>query len=109
MLRQSQSGMSPETIHYTTRPDGIIECYMRKDIIKAKDAEMGTYYSYSEVYFQTTETLATITADFDTYWAIGEKWEPSVPQTDAEKLADMASQITDLQLALVTIYTEGVL
>lgn len=68
--------------------------WLRKDIAEEKREAEGNEYSVftaSEVYFETSVDKATIEADFDSWFALGESWTPESAggQTIEERITNL--------------------
>jgi Zn-dependent oligopeptidase len=52
-------------------------------------------YIYDEVYFCTTSTREEIESDLEYYWKSGQEWNPSIPESDKQKIERLEQELSE--------------
>ena len=102
---KAHSPVMPEPVLHNLISDGIAEVWIRKNIQQVTapfEEGENLDYTYDEVYFQTTATLAEIEGDLETYWESGQGWEPEVPLTPEQKAEKLEMELKQANTALET-------
>lgn len=91
----------PEELQYNPLKDGIAEVWIRRNIQRVMAAhsdendEENMEYIYDEVYFCTTSTREEIESDLEYYWKSGQEWNPSIPESDKQKIERLEQELSE--------------
>lgn len=118
MLTIAHAAQEPQELQYVTRKDGLADVWMRRNVTQTQchsdsgeEAEEYTEYVYDEVFFRTSASLEDITADQNSFWAIGQNWAPDVPLTKEEmqekKIADLEQSLEQAKTDLAQARTDS--
>ena len=88
MLRKKVNS-SQAPIEVEVFPTG--HCYIRKNITEKEDEEMGKYFEYDEVFFESEASKEEIEADLETFWVNGIGYGVEIPLE--ERLATIEEAI----------------
>lgn len=114
------SPVRPAEVTYNRLSSSLAECWIRKNIKKEtlstdtanteNEVEEGIVglgvaenleYVYEEVYFQTAATEDEIRMDLEGFWISGQEWNPPVPMTQAQRIEQLETELTQARATLV--------
>ncbi len=90
MKNTAHAPEKPEELQYMTRPDGLADVWIRKNIVQQpcpSDSGEGENleYVYEEAFFRTSTQKEDIEKKLDAFWEEAAVWKPETPLTPEEK------------------------